>query len=73
MKEVFRSLGQHFKEDNEILFFSRHLLQLHHDDGGEQRRPHGCCPQLPSQNSRDARHANLGRKYCKQAKVVSTF
>ena len=41
--------------------FSRYIFQLHHDDGGQQRGPHRGGAQLPPQDGRDPRHANLGK------------
>ena len=41
-------------------FFSRHLLQLHHDDGGEQRGVDGGGAQLPPQDRGDPRDADVG-------------
>ena len=39
---------------------SRHLLQLHHDDGGEQRGVDGGGAQLSPQDSGDPRDAHVG-------------
>ena len=39
---------------------SRHILQLHHDDGGQQRGPHRRGAELPPQDGGDPRHADLG-------------
>ena len=41
--------------------YSRHILQLHHDDGGQQRGAHRGGAQLPPQDGGDPRHANLGK------------
>ena len=41
-------------------FFSRHLLQLHHDDGGEQCGVDGGGAQLPPQDRGDPRDADVG-------------
>ena len=41
-------------------FFSRHLLQLHHDDGGEQRGVDCGGAQLPPQDRGDPRDADVG-------------
>ena len=38
----------------------RHILQLHHDDGGQQCGPHCGGPQLSPQDGGDPRHASLG-------------
>ena len=38
----------------------RHLLQLHHDDGGEQRGVDGGGAQLPPQDRGDPRDADVG-------------
>ena len=38
----------------------RHLLQLHHDDGGEQRGVDGGGAQLSPQDGRDPRDAHVG-------------
>ena len=42
------------------IFLPRHLLQLHHDDGGEQRGVDGGGAQLPPQDRGDPRDADVG-------------
>ena len=38
----------------------RHLLQLHHDDGGVVCGAYRCSSELPSSHGRDAWHASMG-------------
>ena len=44
----------------DLILISRHLLQLHHDDGGEQRGVDGGGAQLPPQDRGDPRDADVG-------------
>ena len=46
---------------HDLILISRHLLQLHHDDGGEQRGVDGGGAQLPPQDGRDPRDAHVGK------------
>ena len=43
-----------------LISIPRHLLQLHHDDGGEQRGVDGGGAQLSPQDGRDPRDAHVG-------------
>ena len=52
-------------------FFSRHLLQLHHDDGGEQRGVDGGGAQLSPQDGRDPRDAHVGEWRHFQTQILS--
>ena len=44
----------------DLILISRHLLQLHHDDGGEQCGVDGGGAQLPPQDRGDPRDADVG-------------
>ena len=44
----------------DLILISRHLLQLHYDDGGEQRGVDGGGAQLPPQDRGDPRDADVG-------------
>ena len=43
-----------------LILISRHVLQLHHDDGGEQRGVDGGGAQLSPQDGRDPCDAYVG-------------
>ena len=43
-----------------LISIPRHLLQLHHDDGGEQRGVDSGGAQLSPQDGRDPRDAHVG-------------
>ena len=49
-----------YKTQIKNILISRHLLQLHHDDGGEQRGVDGGGAQLPPQDRGDPRDADVG-------------
>ena len=49
-----------YKTQLKNILISRHLLQLHHDDGGEQRGVDGGGAQLPPQDRGDPRDAHVG-------------
>ena len=49
-----------YKTQIKNILISRHLLQLHHDDGGEQRGVDGGGAQLPPQDRGDPRDAHVG-------------
>ena len=46
-----------------LLRIWRHILQLYHDDGCLFCGANCCCAQLPPSNSRNTRHANMGKTF----------
>ena len=57
MKFFFTSVQKH---GIPLLISPRHVLQLHHDDGGEQCGVDCGGAQLSPQDRRDPRHAYVG-------------
>ena len=53
--------------------YSRYIFQLHHDDGGQQRGADRGGPQLPPPDSRDPRHASLGKSTSQNKVQVFTI
>ena len=59
-KKMFSSVQQFSQEHGiPLLISSRHILQLHHDDGGEQRGVDSGGAQLSPQDRRDPHYAYL--------------
>ena len=60
-EKLFTSVQQFSQEHGiPLLISSRHILQLHHDDGGEQCGVDCGGAQLSPQDRRDPRHAYVG-------------